>query len=190
MNLENLLKRYHEAGAKTFPGDWDPSYALSLLASEELCRQLDTLKPKSILELGSGSSSVVVRAWLKKHPDVVLVTGEHNPEWIVWVKEHLKGEGLEERTFKSMADVRAGKEKFDFCFVDHGPAMQTRLDDLSWIIVRCDHLVLDDWRTQVKPRHTQRVDRYLRSKGLVPVILEGSRSDPVQRALAYCKGLP
>lgn len=63
---------------------------------------------------------------------------------------------------KAYKEAYPGFDKFDAILVDHGPELQTRADDVPWLLtlLRDDGIMLfDDWR----PKHEGRIRRALAS---------------------------
>lgn len=119
--------------AGQFPDIFMPQSGFSMTSSN-LAALLDlmvTLRPKTVVELGSGFSTLVIAAWLKRQGEGHLVSVEHEPFWAEKCREYLRMQGLDQ-----VADVRdvplaprqLGTEKFLWYDLDGQIGDVTRID--------------------------------------------------------------
>jgi predicted O-methyltransferase YrrM len=95
-----------------------------------------------VLELGAGFSTMVFG---KSKSVRQLVSFEHDVAWAQFLAATL---GLGPFIGRKGLALLG---RFDVIFVDHGPEMSTRVDDLPWIVSRLTDdglLLLDDWETR------------------------------------------
>lgn len=112
----------------------DPSlwggFALEQNTAKMLSARLGVLTPESIVEFGSGSSTLLFADYARRHGSVKVVSLEHNPEYAARTKLMLKQRGLE-RHVKLITCGLTGanwydwwpktSEKVDFVLVDGPP---------------------------------------------------------------------
>ena len=151
--------------AGTLRTSWSISDALAV----ELIRYLERRKPRRILEIGSGLSTVVLGAYAVHHGASV-VTLEHSWKYYERTQRALARFGMDEQVRLKLAPLRSRrfegygrrapwydtrlKEKFDFVFVDGPPKAKGRNAVLFAIAKHLDEgweLWLDDGR-----RHHER----------------------------------
>ena len=90
-----------------------------------LCRVLDRLQPKKILELGAGDfSTVILNAYVTGNEERSLLTLENNPDWLsqlVWM-------GNKQHTLRQVKDWTTPEPKaFDLVLVDQAPEEDRKL---------------------------------------------------------------
>lgn len=109
-------------------------WAMDNAALYTLCRILNNMKPKNILEFGLGQSSFMIHQYANFYEDVSALTIEHDKEWITFFmngiqkdihistkqydKEFVKYKEFETLTYKNMNELQG--EVYDFFVVD-GP---------------------------------------------------------------------
>jgi len=122
-----------------------PTTAISVESGIWLQKKLDELKPKRIVDFGSGFSSLLFHAWAQEN-EARAVTVDLSPVWLEVVKIELAAAGLSVRDCY-LIDELPGDMMFDFALVDLG-ATRDRLDRIESIFVWLAPgatLVLDDW---------------------------------------------
>jgi predicted O-methyltransferase YrrM len=89
--------------AGQFPDVFMPQSGFSMTSSNliGLLDLLVTLRPKTVVELGSGFSTLVIAAWLKRQGEGHLVSVDHEPFWAEKCRTYLRMQGLDQ-----YADVR------------------------------------------------------------------------------------
>jgi len=60
----------------------------------DLLKVLDSVRPRRIVELGSGGSSAVFAAYVRETPGASLASYDHSTEWIDLTRQALEGAGL------------------------------------------------------------------------------------------------
>lgn len=126
-----------------------------------------TIKPRAILDLGSGFSSYVLRTYAAraKHPCQV-TSVDDDPHWLEQTRVYLQRHGLSAERLMLWTDfaAQAPAEHFELVFHDLGN-MQTRLTALP-VVLHCLHadgvLVLDDMH---KRRFRRQAERQARQGG-------------------------
>lgn len=123
---ESLLAHFHHAGGLSF--------SLQSYKLVSLTRLLENLCPKSILELGSGSSSVIFARYQKINHGVRFVSIDESDDWLEktekMVQKFTPGSQVEFLCRPKIIDPSAPQayydclpaEKFELVFVD-GPAL-------------------------------------------------------------------
>lgn len=120
----------------------DHEMALPLSACCWLWGLLRRREPKTILDVGSGLSSLVFRCW----GGATVVSTDHDEDFLDMVRYIIDLEGLP-RGYLVLHPLRVQRH-FDLVFVDHGPSMNHRLRDLPDLSERVSPggmLVLDDF---------------------------------------------
>jgi len=89
--------------AGQFPAIFMPQSGFSMTSSNlvGLLDLLVTLRPKTVVELGSGFSTILIAAWLKREGDGRLVSFDHEPYWAEKCRAYLRLQSLD-----PYADVR------------------------------------------------------------------------------------
>jgi predicted O-methyltransferase YrrM len=144
-------------------------------------------KPRRVLELGSGFSTLAL-GYACAESGSKLITADHDDGWREDVRAVLDLSVETDRAagigtcrvdewssidaLRSRQDITAS---IDLALVDHGPTMQTRLDDLRWIaglLRKGGAMALDDCRT----RHTydKKAGAVLRTIGMSFGLVEQS----------------
>ena len=57
----------------------------------DLLKVLDSVRPRRIVELGSGGSTAIFAAWVRETPGASLVSYDHSMEWIDLTRQALEG---------------------------------------------------------------------------------------------------
>jgi len=124
------------------------------------------LRPKRILDLGSGFSSYVLRTYVEGCEDpIVIYSVDTKKRWLDKTAEFLENYGVNSDNMILWPDFKAGGLKnFDFVFHDLGN-MRTRRDSLKVVEERCSLqsvIVLDDMH---KARWREYAYEFLEGKG-------------------------
>jgi predicted O-methyltransferase YrrM len=135
--------------------------AISLEAAAFLWTLCEHLKPVSILDLGSGFSSFVLRAFAASYSATVC-TVDDDSVWLERTRQFLTAHGLGTEDMKVFGDLTMSwGETFDLVFYDLG-GMATRAQQLPSVLERVGQrsvLVLDDMH---KEEYVPAVERALR----------------------------
>lgn len=200
IDVEELKCWYNEKLQKQFTNPND--LTVSIPGARFVVEQLEEANPGMILEMGSGFTTLVFRAWKKhkaqpqrtetvkktKKKTVQVWTAEHNPEWLAFTRQLLSERQLSTSYLNLLDDrFRAKKRpKFDFIFVDHGPELITRIADSRWLaslLTANGRLVFDDWR----PRFAHRITAALEPLGFTFYVAEHTRRSPRDKAIAVAR---
>ena len=141
--------------------------AISLGAARALWRLLDGRAPGAVLELGSGFSSSVIRAWQRAHPGAVVYTTDSEWKWLGVTLYELELEELDTSHMLHhdvFARLPGTQERFDLIFFDLADT-DTRAQwaprVVEWLRP-AGLLVLDDWHM---PHYRARVLPLLQERG-------------------------
>jgi predicted O-methyltransferase YrrM len=143
-------------------------YALTAEAAAWLAAYIRRTSPRSLLELGSGFSTMALGYACAMAGGVRFLSADHDGRWLSDVKAISLSRAMEDgkrgdivaqepewwhvdalRVAPKQLDAFGLKGAFDLVLVDHGPTMETRLDDLPWIsslLAEGGVMVLDDCR--------------------------------------------
>lgn len=157
--------------------------AISLELSQfmlSLCRQIE---PKSILDLGSGYSSVVFRYYAKNcTTPTTVVTVDDSPAWLERTRVYLTTHNLPDENMMDWASfIRPSASHFDLVFYDLGHVRELRTELFEQILkyVRPGGVViLDDMNFLGYKRH---VKRTLKGMPFEPYSAESFSKDSLGR---------
>lgn len=166
----------------------------------EIWKLLEHKRPRLILELGAGFTTLFTQQWAAEN-DAELMVAEHSEEWISLIEKILKREGGKPKAnFITVEDLKKrslkmSSPRFDFCIVDHGPSWDDRYGDLPWILSLLSDegtLILDDWWPTIcsKPRFSRSVkiaSNILRRMGLEATPIEESRPNRFDKAISIVR---
>ncbi len=168
--LEKLegLKHWYDQRAKAFIGPKFVEMAMSVPGASFVLETVAAFeRPVRIAELGTGFSTVYLGDWLLNRAPHggELWSMDHNPEWLSFVRVLAVDIGLPLDRFLLRHEFlkKAPQGTFDVVIVDHGPELQTRKDDMPWIVKLASQdgvLLFDDWR----PKHEGRIRDALRKR--------------------------
>lgn len=177
---EKVLK---ELGPESKPASMSPEGLVEIL---KLIRGVDMDLPR-VLELGTGLSTVVLH---KADLDASIISLDHSLEWLLLMAAKLLPHfGIILPAPSMMLIPRSLKELglYQVIIVDHGPELQTRADDLPWIVKLLapgGTMVFDDWR----PKHEGRIRRGLAKLGIFDIeVLEHTRRWDKDKAIAFAR---
>lgn len=126
--------------------------AIHVPAAVYLHQRLTQLDPLSVVDLGSGFSTVVIRAWARATgSDAVLHTTDHARKWLGSTARDLREAGLPNDNMflhDEWTDGKVGLDMYDVVFVDfHGPPQRVAGFEAYMDRVHPDGLVIfDDWQ--------------------------------------------
>lgn len=194
-DIRKLHKGYLEDVAK-YPGflhDHDASTRPEGIF--HLIRLLEESGAAAVGEFGSGFSTYALRTWREQSGRAVqFTTVEHDAKWVDFIKKNLRDNDLPDGDIIGLDDYRGSTRMmaarpFDAVFIDHGPTMASRWDDVPWIasLVKPGGLVIFDdwWPEHVRAfRSTKRIIRILARMGLAWEVVEDSR--PAEHDKAIC----
>jgi len=163
-----------------------------------LIQRLEQAGTTHVGEFGSGFSTFGLRTWRKQTGrKIAFSTYEHDDKWIGFIRQLLANNELPN---DAVATIDAYKDKtlmlssppFDAVFIDHGPTMAARWNDVPWIIslVKPGGLVIFDdwWPEHVRAfRSTKRILRILTRMGLTWEVIEESRPAGFDKAIAVVR---
>lgn len=135
-NLKALHRRYIGC-VKRFLGDgWGGDRGITVTGAAWLSRYIEVERPKTLLEMGTGFSTLVLREAAARSGTTVF-SAEHDPTWLGFVRGLVSTRPrLDQRHFCTVEQIKnrlARRERrFDAVFVDHGPTWKARLQDLGW----------------------------------------------------------
>jgi hypothetical protein len=134
--LSQAYQEYIAAGA-------NPVYAIGLPIAAYLDNLIVELKPKRVLDIGSGFSSYVIRT----HPEIDAYSVDEDEQWATFTRDFLRSQQLDAgHVFTSMEFHGLDAGKFDLVLLDAGFEIR-RLQLLRASLIRvCDGgtLILDD----------------------------------------------
>lgn len=127
-----------------------PIAAVSRELSLFLSHALDVLQPESVLDLGSGFSSLIFRTYLKNQPsrNIRIVSCDDNEHWLAKTADFLESRGLSTEDLLLYGDFeeRCGHMRFDLILHDLGNP-ETRIRTLP-AVMKATHngsmVVFDD----------------------------------------------
>lgn len=96
---------------------------------------LDEVVPNSIVELGSGISTICMAAWLRERGTGKLISYDHDPNWAAITCRYLSKYGLDKFAEVHVAPLRARKafghtvEWYDICDLDSLPPVDILIVD-------------------------------------------------------------
>jgi len=124
-----------------------PVMAASFEISVFLLILCDLLKPRRIIDFGSGFSSFVFRFYSRQHAGTEVWSVDDSQEWLEKTGEFLLSKKMSADNLYSLASLRPRKDiSFDLIFYDLG-AFDTRMLNLEWVLgllAKDGLLVLDD----------------------------------------------
>ena len=148
-------------------------HALSVEGAGWLVDYVTGHRPKAVLELGSGFSTLVLGEALSRLGEIRFLSADHSQKWMDDVKAvgtALAADEHEPVSFKepkwwTLDGLRQAPRQlqlegaFDLVLVDHGPTMEVRIDDLPWIasLLRSSGIMAFD-----DCRNTSRFERMVR----------------------------
>jgi predicted O-methyltransferase YrrM len=100
------IYRFNDAYPLPFGGGW----ALTADAAAVLVREIALNSPNTIVELGSGVSTVLIGRMLKQAGRGRLISLDHDPHWAEQTRKHVRASGLED--FVQVLDAPLGKQRF------------------------------------------------------------------------------
>ena len=195
--LEKLegLKHWYDQRAQAFVGPGFIEKAMSVPGADFVLETLEGFKrPVRVAELGMGFSTVFLADWLHNWSEHggELWSMEHDERWLSFMRVVGVDFGLPlERMLvrhQFLKSVKYGT--FDVVIVDHGPELQTRKDDMPWIVKLAGEdgvLLFDDWR----PKHEGRIRDALRKNEVegdwVVGSAEHTRRYPTDKAIGILR---
>jgi predicted O-methyltransferase YrrM len=124
--------------------------------------KIEQYKPWRIMDLGAGFSTLALRSFVPWCHDAgneitkttQFYTADHDKQWMLFVAELLKQKKAINDKCYSIEELKKvmaqpGQPKMDMIFVDHGPTMGTRVEDLPWVVSQLQPngvILLDDFR--------------------------------------------
>lgn len=162
VDLVARLRPAHEAYVRDVSA---PDHAVSLETASVLAALLEALRPRRVLDLGSGFSSYVVREF--GATDAEIVTVDDAPEWLARTESYLDAQGMRRGTFRGLDVLQERDQRpFDLVFDDLGH-MATRCRTLPSVV----RLVAPDGIAILDDYHKYRYGRLVRACAAV----EGAR---------------
>jgi predicted O-methyltransferase YrrM len=151
--LRSIYDRY-----TTEVSNWE--WAVSWPTARALDRLCEQLRPRHILDLGSGLSTYVVANWARRSgTDVEIVSVDDSPEWLAKTGAFLRAEGLDARLIDIAGLPELPDATFELAFDDIG-----RIEDRARVIdpilrlmapggiVLLDDMNVRGYREQVRTR--------------------------------------
>lgn len=121
--------------------------AISPHLAEYLYVLLETRRPRRIVDLGSGFSSVVLRQWAQDQHDVQCASVDDSQQWLDATRDYLDRSGVRSDQLYSWEAFSQLNESYDFVLHDLG-RMELRAEALASVVQMVDHsvgiLVIDD----------------------------------------------
>lgn len=183
---------------KRFLGErWGGDRGITVTAAEYLVDFLQERRPKVVLEMGTGFSTLVLRQAAARTGTVVF-SAEHDPVWLGFVRGLVSTRpALDQGHFYTIEQVKRRVQtrgsRFDAVFVDHGPTWEARLDDISWCrgaLAPSGILILDDWYpsgTRAYRKYTRPATARLRRLGMRISVPGESHRDGDRKALCTAR---
>jgi hypothetical protein len=94
-----------------FPMPFGGSWALTADAAVILAREIAIRRPNTIVELGSGVSTVMVGRLLKQLGSGRLISLDHDPNWAKETRRHIVANGLQD--YVEVLDAPLARQRFD-----------------------------------------------------------------------------
>jgi predicted O-methyltransferase YrrM len=157
-HLEELRDR-HRSYSTTISA---PDHAISLPTAALLASLLDVYQPRRVLDLGSGFSSFVARAYGDMNSEVVSV--DDDPRWLDRTRSYVREQGVERGHIVDVSWLNQAHSPFDLVFNDFAH-MQARCYWLPAVarLIAPDGLgLLDDFQ---KYRYRRTVRAYAAVEG-------------------------
>lgn len=183
--VSDLREVWDRALEKQYPEFDDHAMSVPALAwIVTLLNQCDD--GQHVLELGTGFSTMVLRAWEHdyRHSGYV-VSADHWPEWMEFVQGELNRGLIWPDSYlliDEMKEYHAGQ--YDFIVVDHGPELVTRIADSRWcasLLRPGGCLIFDDWR----PRFASHISQALAPLGFDFKSIDEAKRGPNDKALGF-----
>lgn len=137
---------------QTFLGPTSGDMAIRLAAAWWLEQYAKQPHVRSIVELGSGFSTLVFARVIEARPDVTLTTADHSVSWLEFVLGQVSAAARTRITSTSIRDIEAAlptRSPSNLIFVDHGPTYEARLASVPLLVAYARRggstLVFDDW---------------------------------------------
>jgi len=167
-NIEKLYKWFLSKNGRK------ESTSVSLQSGIYLFNKLEELKPKFILDMGSGFSTLVIRTWQQENfnsLDPLCYTTDLDPAWLPVTKAEVEELGLNADNFYLQSDFGKLKDteaKFDFMFVDlAGRKERMEKKDLIVSYLKPNGVMaLDDWH---RSNYRCVMGPYLESQGFTVI---------------------
>ncbi len=166
-----------------------PDMAISLRSASLLAALCRLMRPRRILDTGSGFSSYVVRRYAPAGPPAGIWSVDDDERWLEQTRSFLKRHGVPDANLVSWDRFAgSGERDFDLIFHDLGRAESIRvqvLPDVCRRLARRGMILLDDFH---KPRYRAAARRILAAAGLAHVPLRHHTIDGFGRFAALaCK---
>jgi predicted O-methyltransferase YrrM len=152
-NLERTLAEVHGLSQLTrfnipFPLPFGGGWALTADTASIVAREIILARPNLVLELGSGTSTILTAKLLKEQGSGKIISLDHDPKWANKTRQLLKAAGLDDvatvydaplteyeldgRSYNwyQLPDGFSDFEKFDILTVD-GPPMKSNSDGMA-----------------------------------------------------------
>lgn len=149
-----------------------PQTCIEPIGMKYLWDKLEELKPETILDLGSGLSSWVIRTWSKDKENVQVISTDLEAKWLNFCVNELQARELSiENMFLHEVweeSVKTSRKKYDFIFLDLGDtrARKRRGAVLAGKLKKKGLMVLDDWHM---PHYNGEMRDILESAGMTVV---------------------
>ncbi len=164
--LEQLRAAYHEQVVTHVTKRGQPfvDMAISAPGARFILERLEehyqgdpSTRQYHVLDMGLGFSTCFVGQWVATGPYRRYFGVDPNEVWCAFMKDVARGMSLPVEV-KPRAAFRPATKHFDAIIVDHGPQLQTRADDVPWLVTLLANdgiMLFDDWR----PKHEGRIRR-------------------------------
>jgi predicted O-methyltransferase YrrM len=198
-NIYQHERWYFKRGREVVGDTWDKSISQNKKGMNCLIENLDKYDCKTVLELGCGFSTIALRAWEREADVRKVISAEHNEDWVAALKGLLTERDIQNNDIYLLSEIKdqyisLNHGVYDAVFIDHGPTMRTRLDDLPWAASLLNDngiLFLDDWRTEhvgkKSTRWSKKAKAILSRMGFEAEVLEDSRSAQHERAICMAR---
>jgi len=151
-----LRRIYDQYVAEVSSWEWAVSWPTAR-ALDVLCEEL---RPRRILDLGSGLSTYVVASWARRSgADVEIVSVDDSPDWLAKTRAFLAAHDLNARLIDASELPSLPSEAFDLAFDDIGRTEERArvIDTIVRVMAPGGVVVLDDmnvrgYRAQVRAR--------------------------------------
>lgn len=125
----------------------NPVMAASLELSIFLLILCDLIKPKRVIDFGSGFTSFIFRYYAKRAPDIEVCSVDDSSEWLKKTEGFLKSKSVSLNNLFSLALIKQKlNTPFDLILYDMG-TFETRMANLKYVlgmIAKDGIIVLDD----------------------------------------------
>jgi predicted O-methyltransferase YrrM len=128
--MEVILRRFPECSIPTT--SWSMRFS-NLLAILDI---LDTLRPRLVVEFGSGISTLLIAAWMRENHQGRIVSFDHDADWAAITRRYLQSHELNDFGEVVHAPLRRdNEEQSTNAWYDLDDRLLAEFDDIELVIV-------------------------------------------------------